>query len=87
MRNPGLDDPVRSGGGEVDTLHGHRARGGCQQPGDDAQQRRLAGAVGADHCDGLAGLDVHGDAEQGLEAAIASIDAVELQHQAASAPR
>ena len=64
---------------------------GAQQPGDDAQQRGLAGAVGADHRDRLAGVDLHGHAEQRLEAAVARVDAFELQHRAphatASAPR
>ena len=33
------------------------ALGGLDDPGDQAQQRRLAGAVAADKADRLAGLD------------------------------
>ena len=35
----------------------HVARIGAQNAGDDPQQRGLAGAVGADETDELAGLD------------------------------
>ena len=88
MRDAGFDDLVRRGADEIASLHHHRARGRRQQPGDHAQQRGLARAVGADHGDGLAGVDLHRHAEQRLEPAIARIDGVELQHQAAvSAPR
>src|SRR5690606_8127410 len=38
--------------------HRHRALVRLQHPGDQLQQRALAGAVLADHPDGLAGLDV-----------------------------
>ena len=40
-------------------FHRHRAGARGQQPGDDAQQRGLAGAVRADHRDRLAGVHRH----------------------------
>ena len=45
------------------------------QSRDHAHQRRLAGAVGADHADRLARVDFELDAEQRLEAGVARVDA------------
>ena len=49
------------------------------QPGDAAQQRAFARAVGADHRHHLAGLDLQRDAEQRLEVAVVGVDAVDLE--------
>jgi len=68
------------GGGEPDALHGHVAPACRQEARDDAQERRLAGAVRADHRDRLAGLDRHRHVEQRLEAAIAGVDVAEHEH-------
>ena len=51
---------------------GHRA-------GDRLQQRRLAGAVGADDGDGSPGADGDRDVEQRLEVAVAGVDVVDLE--------
>ena len=52
---------------------------GWQELGDDAQQRGLAGAVGADHATASPALHLQRDAEQRLEAAVAGVDAGELE--------
>ncbi len=44
--------------------------------GDGAQQRRLAGAVGADDGERLAGIETDVDAEQRLEVAVEGRQAV-----------
>lgn len=60
----------------------------ADQAGHRAQQRRLAGTIGADHGDGLALLQPHVDAEQRLEIAIERLEAIgfEQRHQT-SIPR
>ena len=45
------------------------ARGRLDDPGDEPEQRRLAGAVPADEPDRLAGLDPHGDVAERLDLA------------------
>ena len=62
----------------------HRARGGAIEPGDGAQQRRLAAAGAADDGDDLAELDLGGKALQRMHAVgIGLADAIEREHQAA----
>src|SRR5436190_465319 len=51
-REPAPGAPVRRLAGHVDTAHGHPARARAQQTGQHTEQRRLAGAVGADETDG-----------------------------------
>ena len=54
---------------EMTMSGGHR-----QQPGDRAQERALAGAVGADDGDRLALVDLDVDVEQRLEVAIEGVE-------------
>ena len=53
----------------VDGDERDRAPVGWQQTGDDAQQRRLADAVGADEADALAGVDGEVDIDQQMPGA------------------
>ena len=79
MGEPGGDDAVRRQPGERLPRQRDPAGAGLQQPGNDAHQGRLAGAVRPDHRDGLAELDREVDAEQGLERAVAGVDRGERQ--------
>ena len=49
------------------------------QPSDGAQQRALAGAIGADHGDDLAAFHRQRDAEQRLEVAVEDVDGIDLE--------
>ena len=49
---------------------------GRSQAGDRLEDRRLAGAVGAQQGDDLAFVDLHVDAEQDLDAAVLEVDAL-----------
>ena len=55
---------------------------GPDQTGDHAHQRGLAGAVGTDDADRLAGVDLQRHAEQRLERSVAGVDVAQRQHQA-----
>ncbi len=50
-----------------------------QQAGECAQQRRLAGAVGADQADHLTPRNGDIDTEQGLEIAVEGVEIFRLQ--------
>ena len=80
MRDAEFDDAMRRRGGQIGALHVHAAAHRADQAGDDAHQRGLAGAVGADDRNGLAGVHLERDVEQCLEAAIAGVDRAKLQH-------
>ena len=73
-------DAMRGRGDQVGAFHGDRARARADQAGDHPHQGGLAGAIGADYADGLAGLDLEADAEQRLESAVARIDRFEFEH-------
>ena len=72
-----------------DLMRGHRADGAAveshhvvaagERAGDRAQERRLAGAVGADDGDGLALLDGDIDIEQRLEVTVERAQRARLQ--------
>ena len=57
-----------------------RAAGDRLDAGEAAQQRGLAGAVGADDGDDLAGVDREVDAVQHLDAAVAGAQALDVKH-------
>ena len=68
----------------ADIVECHRARGGAVEPGDGAQQRRLAATGAADDGDDLAQPDIGGKPLQRVDAVrIDFSDAIERQHQAA----
>ena len=73
-------DP-RCGGiaGDIDAAERDPAAIGPLQPGDDLDQRGLAGAVRPDQADEITFLDGKGHAGDGLHAAEADRDVVELQ--------
>ena len=50
-----------------------------QDPGDRAQRRRLAGAVGADQRDDLARVDLERDALERLDRAVEGVDVLDLE--------
>ena len=64
----------------VGAFHGNRPCAGPDQAGNHPHQGGLAGAVGADHADRLARLDLEADAEQRLEGAVARIDRFQFKH-------
>ena len=76
-------------GADVGAPEGQRAAAHPLHPRDGAQQRALAGAVGADQGDGLALADLEGDPGQRLDAAIMAgqIDDVEHAPSPQAAPR
>jgi len=67
----GVSELLPAGADRLAIEH-HRVRRGQQCAGNSAQERRLAGAVGADDGHGLALLDRHIDIEQRLEVAVES---------------
>ena len=67
-------------GGEIAPEHGASATGERDQPGAQAQQRRLAGAVGPTQPDDLAAIDRQRDARDGGEATEHGDDTVEVDH-------
>ena len=73
----------------VDLLaeHRDRAAGGGQHAGDQVEGRALAGAVGADQRDDLAGLDVEGNVVDGDHAAELLARVVDLQQHGRRAGR
>ena len=80
MRNAEADDPVRGGRQHVGAFHRDRALGRTDQAGDHAHQRGLSGAVGTDHADRFARVDLEVDTEQRLERAVTRIERPELEH-------
>ena len=68
-------DPVDPTAAEDDvTLGGH------VEPGNDPQHGRLAGTVGAEHCQHAAGRHRQVDAVQHLDGAVARTDVSQLDH-------
>ena len=62
-------------------LESHGLRAALRRsPHERLEERRLAGAVGADDRDGLAGRDLEIDAEQRLEVAVEGVEVVDAQH-------
>ena len=80
MGDAEIDDAMRRRRQHVGAFHRDRASGRPDQAGDHAHQRGLAGAVGADHADRLARLDLEVDAEQRLEGAVARVDRFQFEH-------
>ena len=54
-------------------------RDGVPEPGDDPQERRLAGAVGAEQGEHLAPAHLEADVEEDLHLAVGEVDVVDLQ--------
>src|SRR5699024_3214638 len=64
-----LGDAVRLPAGDVLSQHLHLALGGVVHAGNDVEQGTLAGAVGTDDADDLAGVDLHADVRQSHQTA------------------
>ena len=81
-----LADPAaRRPGGDVGTAKRDAPAGGGLQAHQRLEQRGLAGAVGAQHGDNLAGLDVQRHAAHRVDAAVAHVEVVDLKtHERAS---
>ncbi len=69
--------------------HRHLAGAGARQPGDDRDQRRLAGAIGPEQAEELALLNLQRDPAQGLELAVTLGDPLDVNRdgQGAVLPR
>ena len=65
--------------GDGAAVEPHDAASGVPRPGDDAQDRRLAGAVGAEQREHLAASDLEADVEQHLHRAVGEVDVGDLQ--------
>ena len=74
------DDAVGAEGGDVLALEVDAAVGGLHQSGNGAQGGGFARAVGADEGDDLALGYLKGDALYGLNAAVAYLQFINLQH-------
>ena len=74
------------GGGHVDAVEDDRAAVGLDDPRDGAQQRRLAGAVGAEQGDDLALVHLEVDVEQHLHAAVADVEVADEEQLRPSLP-
>jgi len=59
---------------DVGAHHAHAARVGAREPGDEVDERGLAGAVRAEQPEELAALDRQADAVERAQAAIALLD-------------
>ena len=68
-------DLVGRGVGDVAPVEDHRALVGLDHPADGLQQRRLAGAVGAEQRDDLALVDLEVDVEEHLHVAVEHLQA------------
>ena len=92
----GEDAPPARHVGDAERRHLHRRRAGDVppveqdlaalgrgEPGDGPQQRRLAGAVGAEHGEDLALVDVDADVEEDLGAAVGHLEADALEQRRA----
>jgi hypothetical protein len=73
-----LRDERHAAGAGAARVDGRRAAV-VDQPHDGAQQRRLAGAVGADQRDEFAGIEVQADVLHGDRRAIAHPEVADLQ--------
>src|SRR5206468_12097343 len=74
-----LDDPRRPRSAYVLAVERDCPAVGVHEPRDGAKGRRLARPVGADQGHDLAPLDLDGHAAQRLDAAVESVDALELK--------
>ena len=72
-------DLVGGGVGDVAAVEDDRALVGRDQAGDRLEQRRLAGAVGAEQRHDLALVDLEVDVEQHLHVAVADVEAPDEQ--------
>ena len=79
--HPAADRPTSGSITEVVAQHGDRPRLGTNQPGTQAQQRRLAGPVRAADQDGLTGADGQVDTRQGGKAPQKRDRGAQLDHQ------
>ena len=70
-RQPGAHEAGRLVPGDVDAVEQDPPGRRAEQPGDRAEQRRLAGAVGSDEGDELARADVERDAVERDDGAVA----------------
>jgi hypothetical protein len=75
-----LDDAMRRHAADGAARECQLARKRRDEPGDDAKERGLAGAVRPDHADRLAGVDRERDIRQRPERAIAGRDCPKRQH-------
>ena len=71
--------------GDVAAVEAHDAAFGDLEAADDAQDRRLAGAVRAEQRDALALVDLEVDVEQHLHRAVGEVDVRDLEHRGARA--
>ncbi len=72
-------DGVRGQAGQVGAVVPHRSRARAEQAGDGAEQRRLAGAVGAEHGDHLARPHLERDALQRRDRAVVNRQALHAE--------
>lgn len=72
------DDLVRGDVGEGFAVEDDAAADRFEQAGEGAQGGGLAGAVGADEGDDLAGLDGEGDALDGFDLAVGDAEVLDL---------
>jgi hypothetical protein len=66
----------------VVAAHQHTAEAHRQKSEHRAQERRLAGAIRADHGHHLAGINLHRDAVQDIDLAVTGDDALRLENRA-----
>src|SRR5579863_3545010 len=78
--DPHAADAVRRRAGDVAAVEPYRAAIRPQMPGDQVEQRRLAGAVGADHGRDLTGIDRQADIADGAEAGEGFAQAGDFKH-------
>ena len=80
-------DVGRRGSVTSSPLNSHRAGLRPHEAADALEERRLAGAVGAEQGDDLAGRHVEVDVEQDLHRAVGHVDAAARQERRRSVPR
>ena len=79
MAHAGLADAMARPSRDVGAVEAHAAGGGSLDAMDGADQRALAGSVGAHDGHDFSGRDVDGDAGQGLGIAIVEVEAIDLE--------
>ena len=82
VRDAQAHDAVRGGARHVDAVVADGPGRRAHEAGDGAQQRRLAGTVGADDRDGLAGADLDGYPVEHTDGAVARVEVDDLKHRA-----
>src|SRR5262249_56647174 len=87
LTNSEIADGVAGPAGDMGAANRDAAARGFQDSGDCADQGRLAGAVGAHDCDNRSLLDRKLYAVERLGVAVEYIEALDCEHQSASAPR